>query len=110
MGLYCRNQAAPWIEFSHHRDLDRMAGLYDILEYAVDRIFIEYSQIAVGQEIHLEGLEFQTALIRNIGYKNRPKIRESCFWTDRSEFRMFYFYLIIGELIGKNIDSRESGS
>ncbi len=109
MGLYCRDQTPPRIKFSHHRGFNRMTGLHDILEYAVDCVFIEYAQVAVGQEIHLEGLEFQAALVRNIGYKYRPKIWEACFWTDRREFRISYFYFIIGELIGKYIDSRELG-
>src|SRR5581483_7192585 len=49
--------AAPRSEFAGERGFHRLASLHHVAQEAVHHVFLENSQIAIRQHVHLEGLQ-----------------------------------------------------
>src|SRR5580700_8465227 len=45
---------------------DRIAGFDDVVENLVDDVLLEDAEVAVGEEIFLEGLEFEAGLAGHV--------------------------------------------
>ena len=60
----------------------RITGLHDILQHLVDDVFLEDSEVAVGEQIFLVRLQFEAFLARLISQENDAEIRQTGLWTD----------------------------
>src|SRR4029434_5059864 len=66
--------SSPGSEFTADTHRHRVAGLDQVPENAIDRIFIEDAEIAVGRDVFLQGSELEAPLVWNITHIESPKI------------------------------------
>ena len=102
-----RSNPASRIKLSYDGCFHGLTGRNHILEDAIDGVLVEYSQVPVGQKIHLQGLKLHTRFFGDVTDGDSPNIRKSGLRTDGSELRNLDLYLIVGKLIRKNLDVRE---
>src|SRR5438445_896759 len=79
--------------------MDRLAGRHEVLQDTVHGILIENAEIAVGVDIHLEGLQFHASFIGPIADADRAEVGKAGFRTDGRVLRHLDRDLIILKLI-----------
>ena len=57
------------------------------MQNAVDGIFVEDAEISVRMEIHFQGLQLQTLLVRHVVQRDGAEIRQAGLWADCGIFR-----------------------
>jgi hypothetical protein len=85
--------SSPGSEFTADTHRNRFAGLDQVPENAIDRIFIEDAEIAVGRDVFLQGFELEAPLVGNVTHVECPEIRQAgsrangcVFWKDNFDF------------------------
>lgn len=99
--------AAAGAEFSADDGPDGIAGLDDVFEDLVDDVFLEDAEVAVAEEVFLEGSELEAALAGHVADVEDAEVRQAGFGADRSEFRIVDGDFVAGELILPCFDGGE---
>jgi hypothetical protein len=77
----------------------RIAGLHDVFQYPVDYVLLKDAEIAVGEQIFLQGLQLEAATARHVTDRQMAEVGQAGFWTDRCEFRIVYQDLVTWKLV-----------
>ena len=96
-------QAAAGSEVALDDAPDRISGFDDVAEHFVYGIFVKNAQIAVGEEIHFEGLEFDAGFAWFILNGDNAEIRESRLGANRRVFGEASGNDIAGILVGPGL-------
>src|ERR1700732_4469944 len=80
-----------------------MHGRYKIAQHAIYRILVKNPEIAVSQQIHLDGLQFQAELFRLVLECNRAVIGQAGFGTDGGVLRKSNSDFVTGEMVGPGL-------
>ncbi len=72
-----------------------LEGHTDIIQDAVDCIFIKNAEVAVGQEIKLKGFQLETGIFGYIIDGYGAKVGKACFRAYRRKFRHLHRDLIV---------------
>src|SRR5262249_1841396 len=80
------SHSASGAEITGHPGANRVAGLHDVTQDAIDRIFVKDSQIAIRLKVHLQRLQFQAHSIRRVFDGDDPEVRQTGFRTHRRVF------------------------
>ena len=89
---------------------DGLAGLHDVVQNAIDGIFVKDTQVAVGIHIHLERFQFEAFFIWHVMNGNGSEIRQGGLGADGGIFRNLDRDLIAFVLIGERLDIRQRRS
>jgi len=92
---------------ANHFRGNRLARRNDISQNPIDRILIKNSEIAIFLDVHLEGLQFQTKLVRPVLDGDGTEIRQTGFGTHRRVFGIRNRYVIAGKLVRPAFDGGE---
>lgn len=81
-----------------------MAGPDDILQNAIDGIFVKNAEIPISMDVHLERFEFKTLFVRHVVECDRAEIGKAGLGTDGGVLGDFNGDLITLVLIGECFD------
>jgi hypothetical protein len=101
--------AAAGAEVAYDNGPDGVAGFDDVVENLVDDVFLEDAQVAVGEEILLEGLEFEAALAGHVADGETAEVGETRFGADAGELGIVHEDLVGLELVLPGFDGGEGG-
>jgi len=99
--------AAAGAEFSTDDGPDGVAGLDDVFEDLVDDVFLEDAEVAVAEEVLLEGLELEAAVAGHVADIEDAEIGQAGFGADRGEFGIVDGDFVAGELVLPGFDDGE---
>src|SRR5579864_2878634 len=86
-GFNAGEKAAAGGEFTADEAADRFRGGDDIAQHAIDGILVKNSKIAISEEIHFQGFEFEAELARFILNENCPIVGQASLRAHGSIFR-----------------------
>jgi hypothetical protein len=101
--------AAAGAEVSYDHGPDWVTGFDDVVEDLVDDVFLEDAEVAVGEEVFLEGLEFQAALAGHIADSEAAEVGEAGLGADAGELGIVDEDLVGLELVLPGLDGWEGG-
>jgi len=84
-----------------------IACLDHIFEDLVDDVFLEDAEVAVAEEVLLEGFEFEAAMARHVADVEDAEIWQPGFGADRGQFRVIDGDFVAGELVLPCFDGGE---
>src|SRR5215472_7251752 len=102
-------QTAARREFSHDCRAHGFRGFHHVAEHAVHRVFLEDSEVAIGQQIHLVGLQLEAEPVGHVAQNNPTEIGQSCLRADGSELGHHDLNFVIPVLVRPCFDFRELG-
>jgi hypothetical protein len=102
----CGNTAAG-TEFAADNGPDGVAGFHHVFEDLVDDVFLEDAEVAVAEEIFLEGFEFEAAAAGHVADGERTKVRQSGLGADGCQFGIVDDNFVSGKLVLPGFDLRE---
>ena len=105
LGFDSAREPAAGSERAGYISPDGLAGLHDVVQNAIDGIFVEDTQVAVGINIHLERFQFEAFFIRHVMNGNGSEIWQTGLGTDGGIFRNLDRDLIALVLIGERLDT-----
>src|ERR1017187_3518865 len=96
--------AAAGTKHSMHDCPNRVAGLDHVLKHLIDDIFLEDAEIAVTEEILLEGLQFEAALAGHVADCEGAEIGQAGLGTYGCKFGVVDLDFIAGKLVLPGFD------
>src|ERR1700678_478742 len=88
---------------------DRIAGFDDVVENLVDDVLLEDAEVAIGEEILFEGLEFEAGLAGHVADGEAAEVGQAGLGADGGELGVVDEDLVGAELIAPGFDGREFG-
>ncbi len=88
---------------------DGIAGFDDVVEDLVDDVFLEDAEVAIGEEILLEGLELEAALAGHVADGEAAEVGEPGLGADAGELGIVDEDLVGLELVLPGFDGGEGG-
>ncbi len=101
--------AAAGAEVAYDNGPDGIAGFDDVVEDLVDDVFLEDAEVAVGEEVFLEGLELQAALAGHVADGEAAEVGEARLGADAGELGVVDEDLVGLELVLPGFDGGEGG-
>jgi hypothetical protein len=86
---------------------DWVAGFDYVVKDLVDDVFLEDAEVAVGEEILLEGFEFEAGLAGHVADGDAAEVGEAGLGTDAGELGIVYQDLVGAELVAPGFDFGE---
>ena len=84
-----------------------IAGFHDVVENLVDDVLLEDAEIAEGEEIFLEGFEFEAGLAGHVADGDATEVGQAGLGADRGELGIVDEDLVGLELIAPGFDGRK---
>jgi len=82
----------------------------DVVEDLVGDVFLEDAEVAVAEEVFLEGFEFEAALAGHVADGDEAEVGEAGFGADGGELGVVDEDLVGGELVLPGVDGGEGGA
>src|SRR6202040_47741 len=101
--------AAAGAEVADDDGPDWVAGFDDVVEDLVDDVFLEDARVAVGEEVLLEGLEFEAAAAGHVADGEAAKVGEAGLGADGGELGVVDEDLVGAELVRPGFDGGKFG-
>jgi hypothetical protein len=101
--------AAAGTEITYDNGPDGVAGFDDVVEDLIDDVFLEDAEVAVGEEVLLEGLELEAALSGHVANGEAAEVGETGLGADAGELGVIDEDLVGLELILPGFDGGEGG-
>src|SRR5579872_2464823 len=108
-GFHVGEEAAAGGEFAADEAGDWFRGGDDIAQHAIDGIFVKNSKIAIGEEIHFQGFEFEAQLARFVLNKDGPVVGQTSLGAHGRIFREADGDFVTGEMVRPSVEMREFG-
>src|SRR5271166_5255497 len=106
----CKNgsvQATTGSEVPFDDAPDGPGGFDDVLEHFVDGIFIENAQIAIGEQVHFQGLELDAILARLVLNGNDAEVGQAGLGANRRVFGKSSGDDVARKLVGPGFQGRK---
>jgi hypothetical protein len=81
-----------------------VARFHHVFQDLIDDIFLEYSEVAIAEEIFLVRPQFQTLPARHVAQRNHAEVGQSRFRANRSELRAVDDDLVSRKLVRPGFD------
>jgi hypothetical protein len=88
---------------------DGVGGFDDVVEDLVDDVLLEDAEVAIGEEVFLEGFEFHAALAGHVADGEAAEVWQAGFGADGGEFGVVDENFVGMELVGPGVDGGKSG-
>src|ERR1700693_5566595 len=85
------------------------SGFYNVAQHLIHGVLIKNSQIAVGQQVHLESLELQTLFGGHVANSDGSEIRQAGFGADGRILRKTCGDNVARKLIWPSFKARQTG-
>lgn len=108
-GFNHRRDAAARAEVANNFCPDRITGFHYIVEHLVDDVFLEDAEIAVGEEIFLEGLELEATLAGHVADGDAAEVGQSGLGADAGELWIVNEDFVRGKLVWPGFDGGKLG-
>jgi hypothetical protein len=108
-GFYDGGDAAAGAEVAYYFDPDGVAGFDYVVEDLIDDVFLEDAEVAVGEEVFLEGLEFEAALAGHVADGEAAEVRKAGLGAYGGELGVVDEDLVGAELVLPGFDVGEFG-
>src|SRR5579885_1680739 len=102
-------QATTGREFAADKAPLRMDRLNNVAQHTIDGVFVEDTEVAVSQQIHLQGFELQAALSRQVANGDDAIVRKAGFRADRRVLGETRGDHVAGKLIRPGFERRKLG-
>src|SRR5450432_3380247 len=96
-------QAAAGSKFASHDAPFRTGGFHDVVENLVHGIFVEYAQVPVGQQVHLERFKLKTLLVGHVTNGDNAEVGQAGLGADGRIFRETGGNHVTWELVGPRL-------
>ena len=101
--------AAAGAEVADDFGPDGVAGFDDVVEDLVDDVFLEDAEVAVGEEVLLEGLELEAAVAGHVADGEAAEVGEAGLGADGGELGVVDEDLVGAELVRPGFDGGKFG-
>src|SRR6266851_93469 len=101
--------ATSGAEVADYLGPDGVGGFDDVVEDLVDDVLLEEAEVAVGEEVLLEGFELEALLARNVADCEAAEVGQAGLGADAGELGVVDEDLIGLELVAPGLDLGESG-
>jgi hypothetical protein len=101
--------AAAGAEVADYFSPDGVAGFDDVVEDLVDDVLLEDAEVAVGEEVFLEGLQLEAGLARHVANGDAAEVGEAGFGADGGELGVVDQDLVGFELVAPGFNGRKCG-
>src|SRR5208282_4860038 len=102
-------EAAAGSEFAGDLAPGGMDGGFDVAQHAVDGVLVKNSQVAVGEQVHLQGLEFEAELGGLIANRDGAVVGQAGLRADGCVLGEFDRDLVAAKMVGPGIELGECG-
>ena len=99
--------SAAGAEVADYLGPDGIAGFYDVVEDLVDDIFLEDAEVAIGEEVFLEGFELEATLAGHVADGEAAEVGEAGLWADGGELGVVDEDFVSAELVAPGFDGGE---
>src|SRR5437868_8613973 len=99
-----RPDAAPGTEITFNDCPNGFRGAHYIFQYLVYDVLLKDAEVAIGEEVFLQGLQFEALPIGHVADGERAEIWQASLGTDGGEFRDIDHDLVSGKLIWPGLD------
>ena len=96
--------AAARTEIAFNHGPDGVAGLYDVFEHLIGDVLLKDSEIAIGEEIFLVGLEFETELAGHVAEGDDAEVGKAGLGADGGELGVIDQNFVTRELVFPGFD------
>jgi hypothetical protein len=96
--------AAARTEVADYFGPDRVAGFDDVIEDLVDDVLLKDAEVAVGEEIFLEGFQLEAGLARHVSDGDAAKVGEAGLGADAGELGVVDEDFVCLELVAPGFD------
>jgi hypothetical protein len=101
--------AAAGAEVADNFGPDGVAGFDDVVEDLIDDVFLKDAEVAIGEEIFLEGLELKAGFAGHVADGDATEVGQSGLGADGGELGVIDEDLVGFKLVAPGFDAREGG-